>query len=123
MDDFKGVLNGDLSNVTRWFEQNKLTLIVKKTKFMVIGSSRKLNSIDAISIDISGECLEECNSFKYLGAIINYQITWDDHFNYISKQILKKLSLLRRIKAYLSVSTRVLFSILSVYYLSLIIAM
>ena len=75
---------------------------------MLIGSSRKLNSIDPVSIDISGECLKACNSFKYLGVIINYYLTWDDHVNYISKQILKKLSLFRRIKAYLPVSTRVL---------------
>ena len=82
---------------------------VKKTKFMLIGSSRKLNSIDPISIDISRECLEACNSFKHLGVVINYHLTWDDHINCISKQILKKLSLFRRIKAYLPVSTKVFF--------------
>ena len=39
-------LNEDLENVRIWLMKNKLSLNVKKTEFMVLGTSRKLAHID-----------------------------------------------------------------------------
>ena len=39
--------NINLSSVCVWLNENKLTLNIKKTKFMIIGSTRKLSNIDS----------------------------------------------------------------------------
>jgi hypothetical protein len=41
-------LNADLYNVGLWLNANKLTLNLKKTKSMLIGSSRKMANDDCV---------------------------------------------------------------------------
>ena len=45
----------------------------------------------------------------YLGIVINNRFSWTDHIDYIRGKISEKLSLLRRIKSYLSLNGRIMF--------------
>ena len=60
-------LNEDLSNVAVWLKENKLTLNLGKSKFMLIGSNQKLAKISELSISIFNCSLENVDNFKYLG--------------------------------------------------------
>ena len=51
----------------------------------------------------------EVQSYKYLGVVINKNLTWHDHIDYIKAKINKKLGLLGRIKNYLPLKCRLLF--------------
>ena len=102
-------INHDLANINTWLEMNRLTLSAKKPKFMMIGSIQKMKSLESVTVTIGNTDLQPSNIFKYLGVSINCQLTWDDHVYRISSSILKKLSLFRRIKAYLPIHARKLF--------------
>ena len=61
---------------------------------MLIGSSRKLSSMNNITIYADVSVLDSIHSFTYLGVTINENLTWQDHVDKIYSKVLSKLSLL-----------------------------
>ena len=45
--------------------------------------------------------MDRVNSYKYLGVIINENLTWTDHIENLRSKVLQRLGLLRRIKYFL----------------------
>ena len=80
-------VNLELQNVYQWLIANKLTLNVKKSKFMIV--TNKKNVCHTPSIGINGKSLEECDYYKYLGVMIDKNLTWKPHVEYICKKISK----------------------------------
>ena len=54
----QSTLNADLAAITSWLHDNKLTLIVTKSKFMVIGGRNKLSQFNDIAIVAKNDQLE-----------------------------------------------------------------
>ena len=79
------------------------TLNVSKSKFILIGGPRKLNSLKEVTLKIQDKKLDKVNSYKYLGVIINETLTWSDHIDYIKSKVSQRL---RRIKHLLPIRTR-----------------
>ena len=64
----KSYMNSDLEELNNWLKLNHLTLSISKSKFMIIGSSQRLNKIDSISFKVDNMNLDEVSSFlKVLG--------------------------------------------------------
>ena len=102
-------LNSDLNILNWWLTLNRLSLNISKSKFIIIGSNQPLSNLDSISVTVDDKPIEEVSSFTYLGVIINKHLTWQDHVEYISGKINKKLGLLRRIRACLPLEARLVF--------------
>ena len=102
-------MNLDLEKLNNWLKLNHLTLSISKSKFMIIGSSQRLNKIDSISFKLDNMDLDEVSSFKYLGIVINNRLTWQDHVDQMFSKINKKLGLLKRIRYCLTLDARLLF--------------
>ena len=102
-------MNSDLRQVCDWLKLNQLTLNIKKSQFMLIGSNSRLRRIDSIVISADGKQLKEAQCFPYLGLIINQNLTWEDHIEHMRNKINKKLGLLRQIKSCLPLSARITF--------------
>ena len=77
--DLQSKLNADLAAITSWLPDNKLTLKVTNSKFMVIGGRNKLSLFNDIALTANNDPLENVTKFKYLGVIINQHLTWHDH--------------------------------------------
>ena len=103
------LLNEDLNRLAQWLHQHKLTLNISKSKFMLIGGSKKLKSLSKVTLNIKNKELDMVSSYKYLGVVINETLTWDNHVEYIRSKINKKLGLLKLIKSYLPLSARITF--------------
>ena len=102
-------MNSGLRQVCDWLKLNQLTLNIKKSQFMLIGSNARLHRINSIVLSADGEQLKEAYCFPYLGLIINQNLTWEDHIEHLRNKITKKLGLLRRIKSCLPLSARITF--------------
>ena len=107
-------IESDLRHVCDWLKHNQLTLNIKKSQFMLIGSNARLSRIDSIIISADGKHLEEAQCFPYLGLVINKNLTWEDHVDHMRNKINQKLGLLRRIKSCLSLSSRIPFFLILV---------
>ena len=95
------MLNEDLVILAEWLHEHKLTLNVSKSKFMLIGGPKKLSYFSEVALSINDRRLDRVNSYKYLGVIINENLTWTDHIENLRSKVLQRLGLLRRIKFFL----------------------
>ena len=74
-----------------WFEANKLTLNVKKTKFMVF--SENTSKISNNYLKIGDTNIEQigtnCNEkyFKFVGHVLDDKLSWEGHIEHISKKL------------------------------------
>ena len=102
-------LNQDLLAVAKWLNEHKLTVNLDKTKCMLIGSNRKLESKVALTVSIFYHYVNDVTCFKYLGILISSDFTWTNHVEYMAGKINQRLGLLRRIKHLLPFRARILF--------------
>ena len=106
--DLQTMLNQDLDRLAQWLYEHKLTLTVSKSKFTLIGGPRKLNTLEEFTLTIKEEELDSVNSYRYLGVIINENLSWTDQVDYIKNKVSQRLGVLQRIK-HLPTDTRELF--------------
>ena len=83
--------NTELEKSSVWFRANKLTLNVKKTKYMIF-SDQNLETdtnglhIGSQNIDQVGiNCKEKY--FKFVGHVIDDKLTWEGHVQHITKKL------------------------------------
>ena len=92
--DLLQLLNNELCLLTNWLKANKLSLNVQKTFYMVFHRARMKNKdFDTSIVCMNGIKLERTDCFKYLGVILDSNITWTQHISYIKKNFLKVLAL------------------------------
>ena len=82
------LFNIELDKVADWLLANKLTLNVKKSKFMII--SQKHN-IPPVSLTIKENGLEKCSSYKYLGIFLDQELNWSTHIQYVTEKSTESL--------------------------------
>lgn len=72
-------LQHDLDLLSNWLQYNKLTINIRKSKFMIIGSTSMLQRISAdslLKLTIRNECLDRVESYDYLGITLDPTLTW-----------------------------------------------
>ena len=94
-------MNYSLAKIAQWFENNQLTLNLKKTKFMVFGTNHSLKEFSNIDLNYGNHRIDRVDKFKYLGVVFDPILSWCDHTDYISSIISKRIGVIRRVKFYL----------------------
>ena len=89
-------INTELVKVKEWLSSNKLSLNVSKTKFMVFHTSQR--NIEYPKLKIGNNDIERVDQFNFLGIILNYNLTWNNHIDHISKKIARVIGIMYRLK-------------------------
>ena len=85
--------NAELQKASVWFNSNKLTLNVKKTKFMLFSEKNQKIKLKDKKLYIGQQTIEQVGSnckeryFKFVGHVIDDQLTWEGHIEHISKKL------------------------------------
>ena len=80
-------MNYDMNLIQSWLSTNKLTLNVKKTRYMLIGSQFKLSQINSdFIIKVNNTPLERIIEHKTLGVQIDESLSWRPHIHTIFKE-------------------------------------
>ena len=58
---------------------------------MVMGSKTRLRTVTDMPLYINGDVIERVHVFKYLGVILDENLTFDSHTDYIHSKASKKL--------------------------------
>lgn len=87
--------NNELIKVCDWLIANVLSLNVLKSNYLFF--SRDDNG-DISDIQIAGQSLNREKSVRYLGIIIDEDLSWNDHLKSISSKILQGIGVLKKLK-------------------------
>ena len=89
------VVNKEMKKIKSWFDTNKLSLNLTKTKFMVFGNRK----IDAnISLKIEDVVIERVFENKFLGVILDNKLCWKPHISYLCKKMYRSIGILAKAK-------------------------
>ena len=98
----------DLSIVAKWLVRNKLSLNVKKTKYMVYGMKSQIKKIIYHRLRIDDLEIERVHNFKYLGVHLDTCLTFNKHIDCIYTIFAHKLGMFVKIRFYLNVDDMLL---------------
>ena len=76
-----------LKQINEWFVANKLSLSLDKTCYTVFCKS----NVNQLSIQLNGTDIKRVNSCRYLGVIIDCELKWKKHIEYIYKKNLSSI--------------------------------
>ena len=70
-------LTHDLSNLKRWFDSNRLSLNVLKTKCLFTGTRYNISLLPSEPIIcLDGHLIERVNSYKCVGVQVDETLSW-----------------------------------------------
>ena len=113
--------NNKLQEICNWFKANKLSVNASKTNYMVLGThnstakfidcnkvnnttnvsqSNNYSHTEKVKIDIvlDNVSLDRVNSTKFLGVVIDENVTWKKHIDAISKTISRNVGMLKTLR-------------------------
>ena len=103
------LINTELKEVTNWFKSNKLSVNASKTNFMIMGTTHQTckpqNSIKVILDNVE---LSLVNKTKFVGVLIDENLTWKDYIDAISKTMSRNVGTINKLKYF--VPKRILLS-------------
>jgi hypothetical protein len=79
-------INACLSRLSEWMVSNRMSLNAAKTKFMLFDNGR--NAHTALTITIGNNAIEQVQSYKYLGCVLDSKINFKEH----SKEVVAKVN-------------------------------
>ena len=96
-------VNSELKKLTDWFSANKLSLNAKKTKSIIFHPAQKRNRIPALpSLIIEGNAVSRVADTKFLGVILDENLTWRKHINSVNLKVSKSIGILYKARLVLN---------------------
>ena len=85
---------------------NKLSLHVSKSEVIVMGAKHKVSNIDTddINVYVNGLILQNVNTCKHLGVLIDDKLMWHDQIDRVRKLVLFGSYMLRRASYFFSIT-------------------
>ena len=94
-------INKELDDILEWLNTNKLSLNVKKTKFMIFHYRQRKIDNCIPNLKINSEPIERVTEFNFLGLTIDEHLDWSPHIQKVSNKISRTLGIMNRLKRFL----------------------
>ena len=92
-------VNHELNKISNWLAHNKLSLNVKKTKFIHFHNINKTIP-NNIVLRINNTTIEKTDSFDFLGLTLNENFKWKSHVNKVANKTARYIGVLNKLKTY-----------------------
>ena len=116
IEELSELITSELHKLKQWFDRNKLSLNLSKTKIMLFSNS-KINT--QITMQVDDVEIERVSENKFLGVIIDEKITWKQHIKYVQSKLSRSISVLGKSKHILDYkSLRILYCSMVLPYLN-----
>ena len=89
------VIEKEFPKVLDWLTANKLIINLSKTHLMVFTNKKRPQTV---SLNVKGTLISETNETKFLGIILDNNLSWHAHIKHISSKISKSASILKYLK-------------------------
>lgn len=104
------IVNKELESVYEWLTANKLSLNIKKSSYVIFHPyqkkvTRKLNVKVFDHKSYTYISLEQKNYVKYLGILLDGNLSWNSHIDYITVKISKTIGIIARLRHFVPFNT------------------
>lgn len=97
--DISTILNTELAKISDWLKTNKLSLNVKKSKYIIFHMPQK--KINSLQLIMDNSEIDQVPNFDFLGLTLNENLSWKTHIDKISNKISRTIGILNRLKHFL----------------------
>ena len=98
------MLNSEMDKLSTWFKANKLSLNLKKTKFMFF-KPRQKRSICNIQISIVNQNFVKLKETNFLGVIVDENLNWKSEISHVANKVAKSIGIISRCSFFLPKSS------------------
>jgi hypothetical protein len=98
-------MNTELQKLLVWLQCNRLSLNIDKTHFMLFRSKNKMIKRPLIPLKINNQFIEEVHQTKFLGVIIDDQLTWSQHITHVKNKVAKGIGIITKVKNFVNGTT------------------
>jgi hypothetical protein len=99
-------LSQNLESLNTWLEENKLSLHLGKTESVLFASKKKLSVINEMSISCNDVKIEGKKSVKYLGMVIDQDMSGSSMGTSVVQKVNSKIKFLYRNKVFFGIKER-----------------
>ena len=92
----------DLGTFKKWCDKNKLTMNVKKNKYVIFGLKSQTRRIVDHTVKIGDIRIERVHSYKYLGITLDMNLNFKKHLGNCIKSASYKALLLSKVRRYIA---------------------
>ena len=96
------MITSEMNKLKKWFDRNKLSLNLNKTKIMLFGN-RKIDSKESEFIATMN--IERVYQIKFLGVILDHKICWKPHIAYVRAKLARSVAILGKTRLILNQRT------------------
>ena len=103
---------GAFKLILSWLSANKLCLNADKTKIMIFDNKTTIDLIN-VTIDNNSSIIikeEKVRTKKYLGLVLDHNLKFVDHIDYVKKKIAKRIGAMYKSKSLLPLNYRKMFA-------------
>jgi len=102
------IVNTELELVAECFSDNRLTVNLDKTNYILFKSHRKTGSSHGHhKICINSISLSRVSSTRFLGVYVDQHLDWKDHINNISSKVARNAGILARASHFLPQTVKI----------------
>ena len=98
--------NTQLDIVTSWFNQNKLSLNIDKTKYIIFPPNKYINHDHSQDIFINNKVLQSVTYIKFLGVYIDKFLDWKEQLRVKCNTVSKNVGILAKLKNVISTNVK-----------------
>lgn len=110
INDLFAIANKELSSLSQWICANKLHINYDKTNYMIFKPVSKKSNFSDFPVQsklfFNNHEIDQIHSVKYLGIIIDDNLNWSEHINYITNKISSIIGILYRYNKYMPLSCK-----------------
>ena len=93
-------INQDLQNISIWFKANKLTVNPSKSNVLTI-HPKISKAPPSLDVTLNNTVLNQSNSVKYLGVIVDSKLNFDTHIKKLAHRISNAVGIMFKLKQYM----------------------
>ena len=103
LDDLYNTVNTELKKLSLWFFQNKLSLNVSKTNYILFNNHRL--PVDPPQLLLNNSPVSQVSSTKFLGVEIDDRLNWSKHIKSVENKLSSVIFILKKIRHKLNKTT------------------
>ena len=96
------VINKELSKIDERLRKNSLFINYSKTKFWLFNKTAKKKEF---SVKVNGFEIEQGESIKYIGVVLNDKLNWKAHLKCLKAKLSRSCFIMSKLRYYLDTST------------------